>query len=63
MSKEIIRLCSFFEDEESYLTQICLFIEDYVIFGSWSQIRKVENDNSTALPLTRRHSKWKQRCL
>ncbi|KYN30055.1 hypothetical protein ALC57_00498, partial [Trachymyrmex cornetzi] len=43
---------SFLEDEESYLTQICLSIEDYVIFGSWSQIRKVENDNSMAVPLT-----------
>ena len=42
---------SFLEDEESYLTQIYLSIEDYVIFGSWSQIRKVENDNSMAVSL------------
>ena len=42
---------SFLEDEESYLMQICLSIEDYVIFGSWSQIRKVENDNSMAVSL------------
>lgn len=48
-------------DEKSYLMQICLSIEDYVIFGSWSQIRKVENDNSMALPLTQ--GQWKQRCL
>lgn len=54
---------SFLRDEESYLTQICLSLEDYMIFGSWSQIRKVENDNSMALPLTQERSEWKQRCL
>ncbi|TGZ37473.1 Uncharacterized protein DBV15_10572 [Temnothorax longispinosus] len=27
-----------------------------MIFGSWSQIRKVENNNSMASPLTQGHS-------
>lgn len=63
MTKRNMKYEVFSEDEEYYLTQICLSVEDYVIFGSWSQIRKVENDNSMALPLTQGHSEWKQRCF